>query len=116
MKLDMVSPCTHCPFRSDIPGFLRGSRVLQITTDVLNGGSFPCHKTTEPVVSDDGMDDNAIVESSQECAGSRIFAAKNGTSSQWSRIARRLGCHVADVDMTAPVYSSVKEMLIGHNL
>lgn len=110
---DMSQPCKECPFRNDLPhGYLRAERITEICESILRGASFPCHKTTVEI-----EDDLDWGENSQQCAGAEIFLAKQGASSQMSRIAERLGLRVAVLDMNAPVCSSHREMLEvhGHN-
>jgi|GEM_PF-1951035 len=114
MKYAMSTPCDHCPFRNDIDGYLRPDRVSEIAESLFRGGSFPCHKTTESWEDDDGGSDMVATENSQQCAGAEIFLAKQGTSTQMSRIAERLGMKVAKLNMKAPVCGSVSEMLRVH--
>lgn len=115
MKYDMSTPCVHCPFRSDIRGYLCPERAEEIAESVLSGGFFPCHKTTVSVEDDEGESDLVAGDDSQECAGAAIFAAKHGCSSQMSRIAERLGFQVAKLDMSAPVCDTVEQMVDIHN-
>lgn len=114
MNHTMANPCKHCPFRTNIKGYLRKERVVEIAHSVLSGHLFPCHKTTEAIEDDDGNEDMAATENSQECAGAAIFAAKHGASSQMSRIAERLGLPVAKLNMRAKVCSSLSEMVRIH--
>ena len=111
MRYDMVTPCQQCPFRTDIKGYLRSERAREIAEFTLNNGSFHCHKTTEVVEDENGEEDTVEVADSQECAGAAIFAAKHGCSSQMSRISERLGFPVAELDMSAPIFDSVEEMV-----
>lgn len=113
MKFDMSTPCQHCPFRTNIAGYLYKARAAEIAEYVLNGGCFPCHKTTVDDDNDDGGDGGLVTNSdSQECAGAAIFATKHGTSSQLSRIFERLRVgKVAELDLDAPVFDSVEQMV-----
>lgn len=113
MKHDMAEPCTHCPFRTDIHGYLTRARVGEIVASVMQGQSFPCHNTTKTIVDDDG-EDRVADSNSQECAGASIFLAHNGRSTQMSRIAERLGMKVSTLNMEAPVVKSMTEMLKVH--
>ncbi len=114
MKHTMATPCKHCPFRSNISGYLTKERVVEIATSVLKGESFPCHKTTESIEYDDGEDDMVATADSAQCAGAEIFAAKNGKSSQMSRIAERLGMKVSKLNMRAKVCKSLEQMVEVH--
>lgn len=114
MKYTMASPCPHCPFRSNIKGYLTKERVVEIAQSVLAGSSFPCHKTTKEIEDDEGESDMVATKDSQECAGAAIFAAKHGASSQMSRIAERLGMKVSKLNMRAKVCNTVREMVEVH--
>jgi hypothetical protein len=114
MKHTMATPCDLCPFRNDIDGYLRPDRVREIAESLFRGASFPCHKTTEPWEDEDGESDMVATADSVQCAGAEIFLALQGTSTQMSRIAERLGLKVSKLNMKAPVCSSVSEMLRVH--
>lgn len=100
MKHNLSKPCAECPFRTDIKSYLRPKRAEEICESLMNGHSFPCHKTT----------DYDCLDQSQ-CAGAEIYLAKQGMSTQMSRIAERLGFTVATLDMDAPVFGSMSEMI-----
>jgi hypothetical protein len=114
MKYTMSKPCPHCPFRTDIKGYLSADRVTEICESLFAGASFPCHKTTVPVEDDDGFGDMEATVNSQQCAGAEIFLAHQGMSTQMSRIAERLGMAVATLDMDQPVCRDHREMLEVH--
>lgn len=113
MKHTMGKPCAHCPFRTDIQGYLRRERVIEIAESLFQGASFPCHETTEAWDDDDDGERHAT-DDSQQCAGAEIFLAKQGMSTQLGRIAERLGMKVAKLDKKSPVCSSVSEMIRVH--
>lgn len=110
-KFKLIRPCAKCPFRTDVPGYLRRERAQEIAESVANGAEFPCHETTV----DDG-DDNLIAgENSQFCAGALITMEKAGGANQHMRIAERLGVYDAErLDMEAPVYGSLHEFVNHH--
>lgn len=114
MKYTMSKPCKHCPFRTDIKGYLTQERCVEIAHSVLRGETFPCHKTTQAIENVEGESDMEATEDSQECAGAAIFAAHNGCSSQMSRIAERLCLPVAKLNMRAKVCKTVTEMVKVH--
>lgn len=114
MKYTMRTPCKHCPFRKNIKGYLRKDRVVEIAHSVIQGQSFPCHKTTEAIEDDDGASDMIATDDSEQCAGAEIFAAHHGTSSQMSRIAERLRMKVSKLNMRAKVCKTVAEMVEVH--
>lgn len=107
----LIRPCAHCPFRNDIPGYLREARVYEIE-DGLVRGSFPCHETTAP----EG-DDGERPETGDEghCAGALILLEKLERPSQLMRIAERIGLYDRrKLDMDAPVYDTFEEMADAH--
>lgn len=114
MRHTMGTPCKHCPFRTDIRGYLTAERVIEISESLFCGASFPCHKTTVAWEDDDGDSDRVATEDSQQCAGAEIFLSKQGMSTQMGRIAERLGMKVAKLNKKSPVCSSVSEMLAVH--
>ena len=115
MKYTMRTPCKHCPFRSNIKGYLTKERVVEIAQSVINGQTFPCHKTTEEIEDDYGESDMVATNDSQSCAGAEIFAHHHGTSSQMSRIAERLHLPVAKLNLRAKVCKSLREMIEVHD-
>jgi len=114
MKHTMRTPCAHCPFRSNIRGYLTKERVVEIAHSVIQGQSFPCHKTTEAIENEDGSEDLEATADSVQCAGAEIFAAKHGCSSQMSRISERLGMKVAKLNMRAKVCKTLTQMVEVH--
>ena len=106
MKYDLRTPCNNCPFRNDIPPYIHPERVEEIM-----GGEFACHKTTKH--NDDGEPINSGRE--QHCAGSLILHEKMECPHQMMRIMERFGGYDhTKLDMDAPVYGSVSEMVEAH--
>lgn len=35
-------PCPNCPFRTDVPPYLRGARAEEIARSIANGSDFRC--------------------------------------------------------------------------
>lgn len=116
--MDMTRPCPKCPFRSDIPGYLRRSRVREIQHHLTRGdGRFTCHETTVP---DDDSDSGEMYDgpNAKHCAGAMILLHKTGDYNQMMRIAARLlTTQPADpdnplgLDLDAPVYESFADMI-----
>jgi hypothetical protein len=91
------APCKHCPFRKDVPIYLRSGRRDEIADTLRRGVSFPCHET----VSHEEMDDDEYVADTGgavECAGALKALMADGGTTQLARIAERLG--LADLDKT----------------
>jgi hypothetical protein len=102
----MTTPCSNCPFRSDVKPYLTRERVREIERG-LTRGEFPCHKTTEH--DEDG--EHIHSEKDIHCAGALILKEKLGESSQMMRISERLGMYdPSKLNMDAPVYESFDEM------
>lgn len=102
----LVRPCAKCPFRNDIPAYLREDRVREIE-DSLERSEFPCHETTEH----DDEGEPMVRGDESHCAGALILLEKIGRPSQMMRIAERLGMYDASkLDMSAPVFDDFDEM------
>jgi hypothetical protein len=115
MKYGMVRPCAHCPFRHDIPGYLRGSRAREIAESLLNGGNFPCHETTVVVLDDEGNEELRAASNSEHCAGALIMLERMGQPNQMMRICERLGMYdMRKLDMASPVFPRVGEFIAHH--
>lgn len=89
-------PCAKCPFRKDVPNYLRAGRRVEIATAIANGHGFPCHETTVSVEDDDGMTDRAVTAESKFCAGAIKAAIAAGGVPQDLRIMQRL--RLVDLD------------------
>lgn len=108
MKFDLVRPCPHCPFRQDIPAYLRGDRAQEIATSLAQGGTFACHQTTVDAPEDDENFGGEMMEGpkSQMCAGAMRALMQSGGSNQIMRIAERTGGFDPDkLDRSVPVGS-----------
>jgi hypothetical protein len=82
----MAAPCAACPFNETGPGralrnSLRPGRFKEICAGLRRDGHFQCHKTGRET--GDG--------SELLCAGALAWQEKRGLSSQYVRIAERLG-------------------------
>lgn len=93
MNYDKLVPCDDYPFRKKGGIPLRALRIKEIADMMLNsqGGTFPCHKTTQSTESGERCSN----ENSVHCAGALIFAEKNGTATQMMRICERIGMYDA---------------------
>lgn len=106
-------PCPNCPFRTDIPGYLREDRAREIAASLAGGAEFPCHKTTVPDPDDDGQ--NMATSDSQFCAGALIVLEHMGQPNQMMRIAERFGVYQpAKLDKETPVAYSLTEFVSHH--
>lgn len=103
-------PCAKCPFRADVPGYLRRKRAQDIATSIAGGAIFYCHQTTEEV------DDELVgTERSSFCAGALILMEKAEAPNQAMRTAERLGLYDPErMDTTAPVHASFVEFVRHH--
>jgi Family of unknown function (DUF6283) len=111
VNFDLKNPCEHCPFRSNIKGYLNKERVKEIVSSITEGdGTFSCHKHNEFADDDEG----GVMETSdsQHCAGALIFLEKQDRPNQMMRIAERLGIYDRKkLNMKAPVFKNGAEMV-----
>ncbi len=69
-KSYIAKPCQHCPFRNDVPPFLRAERGEELALSSLNPyNSFPCHKTTVHSDDEDDFGEMLVTKDSKQCAG-----------------------------------------------
>lgn len=116
MDMKLTTPCRDCPFRTDIPGYLRGERMEEII-DALHGDqTFTCHKTTvESEPDDDGETHTVDGPNAQHCAGALIFLEHQERPSQLMRVYERLGGYDrTKLDMDAPVPDCEYELVEHH--
>jgi hypothetical protein len=115
LSFKLRRPCPHCPFRTDVPPFLRGDRAQDIARDLLGGAEFHCHQTLGEA--DDDDEDGALVSNadSQFCAGALIMLEHSGTPNQAMRLGERLNAYDPErLDMAAPVHRSTVEFVRHH--
>ena len=113
MKYDLLRPCPHCPFRTDIPGYLRPERAIEISQSLARGAPFPCHQTT--VDADDDEGNLVATANSQFCAGALLVMEHMEQPNQIVRFAERLGMYDAcRLDRTAPVARTLHEFAAHH--
>jgi hypothetical protein len=111
----MKRPCDNCPFRHDVPGFLRQSRAEEIMQSLLCDQSFPCHKTTRDAEDEDGTSYRYADSNSEHCAGATILLTRMGMPNQMMRIAERLGMFNPDeLDLEAPVFDEDWQFVEHH--
>lgn len=92
------TPCSHCPFRKDVPIYLRLDRREEIADSLFDGFDFPCHATVKQMEDADG-EDWQDTSDSKTCAGAAKALMAAGGTTQLMRISERLG--MADLDRTA---------------
>lgn len=109
MKMELHKPCSNCPFRTDVPGYLTKARAAQICKSIMEKDqTFSCHKTN------DSDDEGQTLETanSQHCAGAMIFLEKQEMPNQWMRVGERFGWYdPSKLDMNAPVFDSPDQMI-----
>lgn len=116
---NLKQPCRDCPFRVDIPGYLRGSRARGIIDDLLNNDmqGFPCHKTIETVDGEDGFCETIATDESQQCAGGLLLLLKLGRPNVATRLAVALGeLDLNTLDGEEMVADSREAFIIHHAL
>lgn len=117
MKMDMITPCAQCPFRSDVIPYLRAARVEEIGEALLAQQlTFTCHKTLDDSHFDQEVDEDSEPlyqpgPDDQHCAGALILLEKLNRPNQWMRIAERIGIYDrTKLRMDAPVFESFEAM------
>lgn len=66
MKFNMKRPCSDCPFRRDIDGYLAASRADDIAETMLHeNNTFSCHKTLDWYGGGHTSDDIAVSDSDE---------------------------------------------------
>lgn len=111
--MNLVRPCEHCPFRTDIRPYLRASRVWEIE-ESLDQGHFPCHETLNYDDLEDGEEPDTIkmlTDKSAHCAGAMILLEKLELRSNLMRVYERMGWYdPKKLDMKAPIFDSFDAM------
>jgi hypothetical protein len=107
----MKQPCKHCPFLSDIPGYLHPGRAEDIAHSLLHDGFFPCHKTV-----DYSDSEGKVTADSKACMGAVLFleniAAGGCRSNVMFRLAMMRGDFgKEDLRQSDDVYRSVSDFV-----
>lgn len=95
-------PCVKCPFRKDVPIYLRTGRRQEIAENLLAQRTFWCHATVEHREDDNG-EGWADTSESAECAGAVKSLMLVGGTTQTARVAERLGMVDLDAIESSPV-------------
>lgn len=103
----MKTPCANCPFRSNVPFFLRKERAQRIANDVINGDTwFACHKTVNYDANDEGDD----LANASICIGSILSIAKqHGNAMANLGVRLKVLCGEVDlskIDDSVPVWNA----------
>lgn len=88
------APCAKCPFRMDVPIYLRAARRSEIAASLLRGETFPCHATVEH-----DEEGDACGGEWTPCSGAEKALMAVGQTTQMARISARLG--LLDLDGVA---------------
>jgi hypothetical protein len=111
VKFDLIRPCPHCPFRTDIRPFLTPKRAREIGDAITRQQlTFTCHETTVLDESDEGgMRDGP---NAQHCAGVLIMLEKFQQPNQLMRWMERIGKYDRrKLEMTAPVFDDAGQFV-----
>lgn len=109
MNYKRMTPCAHCPFRKDIPGYLRQARAVEIARGLRdpNGGEFPCHETMPRT--------DSPIKKAKVCAGSILVTERDQGPNQMHRIAERLNVYdPSKLDRDAPCFDDFDEFIAHH--
>lgn len=86
------APCKLCPFRKDVPIYLRKERREEIAMSLAEGGTFSCHSTVDydtDVQDEEGFDVPSTANS-KFCAGAVKAMLLDGQPNQMLRIILRI--------------------------
>lgn len=89
------APCKMCPFRKDVPIYLRPERRQEIAESLINDQNFMCHGTVNYDVE---WDEEPNTADAVICAGAAKSLMLSGGTTNLMRVAERLG--LADLDRT----------------
>lgn len=89
----VAAPCGKCPFRSDVPIYLRKDRRAGIVESILlNDEDFYCHQTT---TYDEETEDMEVGRDSKICAGAIKMIEQSHGSTNMMRVLERIGMYDA---------------------
>lgn len=103
-----LAPCGKCPFRTDVPAYIRLERGREIKRALDGGGMFPCHATVDYNHDSGGR----VTAESRFCAGALVLMEHEGGcyQNQMVRICHRLGdLDLEHLDLEAPVPHSWRD-------
>lgn len=107
----MPRPCPHCPFRTDVEGYLRAERAQEIANSLRWGQSFPCHETVDY---DSGEEGEGIVTlDTRHCAGAALVLENEGCPNQLMQVAERLG-YYTQPDGAEWVFKNLEKFVWHH--
>lgn len=108
-KMTKRTPCSTCPFRSDIEFSLTLGKVRRVLAALQNDGDFPCHGTTsvagKPPYQDKGCIGAAIFLEHVRDGGlraNRCFRMREGLLKEFNR---------EDLEIDAPVFRDVDSFI-----
>lgn len=110
MKFNRTAPCAHCPFRRDVPGYLRPQRAAELAEQMERDDTawFACHETT-------GKGRGVRHKQAAMCAGLMILQEKIGSPNVAMRVAYAVGLLVLErLNLKAPVFDSFQEFVSHH--
>lgn len=98
MNFNLKTPCSSCPFRTNVEPYLTKARAKEISQLLLDDQSFICHKT--------------IGKKEEHCAGAMIILEKLDKPNQMMRISERFRYYNRnELDMLEPVFDNFKQFI-----
>lgn len=87
----VAAPCAKCPFRMDIPIYLRADRRREIAQALMNDQTFSCHQQVDYSQEDDEGWTVPDPTGAAMCAGAAKSLMLAGSSTNLMRVMARLG-------------------------
>lgn len=94
--------CAKCPFRKDVPIYLRAGRREQIARALTDGQPFWCHEYVE---FDDDDENYEAPTTGPQCAGAVAALALDGGTTNLTRVEQRLGFRTNDLTRGPEVWA-----------
>jgi hypothetical protein len=106
----MKQPCRNCPFRINVPRYIRREKAANIDRSLQNDGHFPCHET---------VDYSTVPPSTEEskiCFGAALYlenAVQGGCRNNYNfRLAMMRGdFHPSDLRKDENIYDSSESFI-----
>lgn len=114
MAYSLITPCKHCPFRTDVTPYLSQASAKRIVKALRDGLTFQCHETVDYSKADEAGVVHGAAEhpNSQHCAGALIMLENNQERNLAAHLAILLGVwNPGRLRTDAPVFKTPEEFI-----